>query len=286
MAWQNLRDLERGMAPDAYLNQAEIGVYNVGATVALGAGALGLAQSIASGYTYYSAGPPQPEGTEFTRATSTAERSDAPTDPFLTTETTTEPYTNPTAETPSVEETFFWGSQTSGPEFASSNVPLVPELHRVPFGHPIPPPVSSAPRTPGVSSIASSAISSTNGSQYRDAIVADLYNRNLTTQARNMNSYDEYADRILQQRIDLKNLPMSNPSLMAVKEGGLLPLAVQPIVGRSWYPENPGLRNLTDDVGGLGSVQGMYGGEREQYGYPTDYRYHHSYDNERIKNRF
>lgn len=123
--------------------------------------------------------------------------------------------------------------------------------------------------------------------QYLVALQNDLYNRQRIQAWQNTQLYDEYLDRVQEHRGDVAQRPIPPPSLMAVKQGGLLPLAVQPVtLTDSGYPENPNLRSLIVGNGTGGSIQGLYGGERAQYGHAPDYRYHHSYDNEVIQNRF
>ena len=105
--------------------------------------------------------------------------------------------------------------------------------------------------------------------EYMEAVKNDLFNRQKIQAWQNTQLYDEYLDRVQEQRSDIAGNPIPSPSLMSVKQGGLLPLAVQPItLTDSGYPENPNLRSLTKDTGLGGSIQGQYGGERAQYGHP------------------
>lgn len=123
--------------------------------------------------------------------------------------------------------------------------------------------------------------------EYMVAVRNDLYNRQRVQAYQNTQLYDDFLDRVQENRGDLAGDPIPDPSLMAIKNGGLLPILVQPItLTDSGYPENPSLRSLAVDNGSGGSLQGSLGGERSQYGYLPDYRYHHSYDNEVIRNSF
>jgi len=90
--------------------------------------------------------------------------------------------------------------------------------------------------------------------------------------------YDSYLERVQSHTASILTRPIINPSLMAIKNGGLLQPSHQPILyrrdGTVGHGNKPMLTNATG--GQSSSVQGREGGQREQYGYLPDYRISHT----------
>ena len=90
--------------------------------------------------------------------------------------------------------------------------------------------------------------------------------------------YDSYLERVQSHTASILTRPIINPSLMAIKNGGLLQPSHQPILYRRDGSVGAGSEPmLTNNTGGqTSSVQGREGGQREQYGYLPDYRISHT----------